>query len=62
MEGNRMIIIKVKQSKRRLWEHYLRKKYHTQKIKLEKLVELLILEEVARQTKKEVECLEKNYQ
>lgn len=56
-----MIIIKVKESKRRLWQYYLRKKYHTQKSKLEKLVELLILEEVAKQEKKELHEKEKNY-
>jgi hypothetical protein len=53
-----MIIVKVRSDRRRIWEYFLRKKYHSKK-KLEILIEYLVIKTVADEAKKEVDELEK---
>jgi hypothetical protein len=49
-----MIIFKIRNSQRRIWEYYLRKKFMSKK-NLGNLVELLIAQTVADEAKKELE-------
>lgn len=51
----KVYIVKIREPKRRLFEHYLRKKFKKKKAKLESLVELLILDAVAKEMQKEID-------
>jgi hypothetical protein len=57
-KGEEMIKIEVSDQKRRTWEYYLRKKYNTKLMKLERMVEMLVLRTVAEEAKRELEQLD----